>query len=186
MNMDVHYSSKKDDWETPQELFNLLDSEFHFTLDVCATKENAKCEKFYTIDDNGIDQPWDKDVCWMNPPYGNQIGAWVERAYYTGWQDNGFVCCLLPARTDTRWWWNFCARAEEIRFLKGRLKFGGHKNSAPFPSAVVLFSYAEGTSSNNFERRPLITSWWDWKTDGAMSRWTTARTVERDVLAELE
>lgn len=161
--MDVHFSSEKDDWETPQDLFDLLDKKFHFTLDVCATEENAKCDRFYTENYNGLEQKWSGDISWCNPPYGREIGRWMEKAYFTG-AAGGLVVCLVPARTDTNWWWQYCTVADEIRFLKGRLKFGGHKNSAPFPSAVVIFHDRMGRW-NRFEKAPLITSWWDWKAE---------------------
>ena len=154
------FTSNKSEWETPPELFNLLDSEFHFTLDVCATKENTKCEKFYTKNYNGLDKPWENNVCWMNPPYGKEIGAWVERAYMS----TALVVCLLPARVDTKWWYQFCAKADEVRFLKGRLKFVGAKSSAPFPSAIVIFdNFPRMRMLAGVEVRPGMTSWWDWK-----------------------
>lgn len=134
MNNELHFSSKSNEWETPQELFNSLDNHYHFTLDVCATPENAKCKKFFTQADNGLIQDWSNDICFMNPPYGKEIGKWMEKAY----SSNATVICLVPARTDTRWWHDFAMNGT-IRFLKGRLKFNGHKNSAPFPSAIVIF-----------------------------------------------
>ena len=131
------FSSATDLWSTPQDLFDKLDAEFHFTLDVCALPENAKCEDYFTPQDDGLCQPW-FGVCWMNPPYGREIGKWVARASkYGGY---GFtVVCLVPARTDTKWFHDYIYGVAEIRFLKGRLKFGGSKNSAPFPSMVVIF-----------------------------------------------
>lgn len=139
MNTDVMFSSKTDLWETPQDLFDKLDTEFCFTLDVCALPENAKCAKFYTPEQDGLTQPW-KGTVWCNPPYGRQIGDWVRRVYLA---DAGgtTVVMLLPARTDTRWFHEYIygREAVEIRFLKGRLKFGNAKNSAPFPSMVVVF-----------------------------------------------
>lgn len=134
--MDVHYSSKTDLWATPQDLFDKLASEFAFALDVCATPENAKCSSFYTEENDGLAQNW-AGICWMNPPYGDAIGEWVKKAYESG-QAGATVVCLVPARIDTAWWWNTC-RHGEVRFLRGRLKFGDSANSAPFPSAVVVF-----------------------------------------------
>lgn len=130
----VHFSSKTDDWATPQDFFDKLNEEFHFTLDVCASKENAKCKKFFTKEQNGLYQEWGGDICWMNPPYGREIGKWVEHASSTN-----LCVALLPARTDTRWWHDFIQDKAEVRFIKGRLKFGDSKNSAPFPSCVVIF-----------------------------------------------
>ena len=135
-NLAVHFSSQTDEWATPQWLFDELNKEFGFTLDVCALPDNAKCEKYYTPDVDGIKQSWENNTCWMNPPYGREISKWVQKAYEESKQST--VVCLLPARTDTRWWHEYCMKGE-IRFLRGRLKFGQAKNSAPFPSAVVIF-----------------------------------------------
>ena len=131
------YSSKTDMWETPQELFDELDKEFHFDLDVCAIPENAKCKRYYTPEQDGLSQPWN-GTCWCNPPYGRDIGQWVRRALFAS--VSGYtVVMLLPARTDTKWFHDYIYKRAEIRFLKGRLKFGNSKNSAPFPSMVVVF-----------------------------------------------
>jgi len=135
--MDVHFSSKTDLWSTPQDTFDALNKEFGFTLDVCATKENAKCYNFYTVEDDGLAQKWD-GVCWMNPPYGREIKKWMEKAYLES-LDGAVVVCLVPSRTDTVWWHEYAMKGE-IRFIKGRLKFGNAKNSAPFPSAVIIFN----------------------------------------------
>lgn len=137
MNRSVMFSSRTDLWETPQEFFDKLNEEFHFTLDVCALPENAKCARYYTPEQDGLTQPWN-GVCWCNPPYGRQIGAWVRRAYLSS-LDGNTVVMLLPARTDTKWFHDWIYEKAEIRFLRGRLKFGGCKNSAPFPSMVVVF-----------------------------------------------
>ena len=137
MNSDLMFSSKTDMWATPQEFFDSLDKVFRFETDVCAVKDNAKCQRFYTPDDNGLLQDW-RGVCWMNPPYGREISQWVEKAYRSAKDNGATVVCLLPARVDTRWWHDFCAKGE-VHFLRGRLKFGGNDNSAPFPIAVVVF-----------------------------------------------
>ena len=133
----VHFSSKTCEWSTPQELFDKLDAEFHFTLDVCATKQNAKCKKYFTEKDDGLGMAW-PGIVWMNPPYGRVIGQWVEHAFISACA-GATVVCLLPARTDTKWWHKYVILNGEVRFLQGRLKFGGCKNNAPFPSAVVVF-----------------------------------------------
>jgi site-specific DNA-methyltransferase (adenine-specific) len=135
MNTDVMFSSETDLWATPQEFYDKLNDEFHFTLDPCATKENHKCEKYYTKQDNGLLQDWNNDIVFCNPPYGRVIGFWVKKAY----ESKSKVVMLLPARTDTRWFHNYIYNKAEIRFIKGRLKFGESKNSAPFPSMVVIF-----------------------------------------------
>lgn len=140
MNEKVLFSSKTEMWETPQELFEKLNDEFHFTVDVCATAENAKCEKYYTPEIDGLSQPWNGTV-WCNPPYGRQIGKWVFAASVASGVRNATVVMLLPARTDTRWFHDYIYQKErvEIRFIKGRLKFGESKNSAPFPSMICIF-----------------------------------------------
>jgi phage N-6-adenine-methyltransferase len=133
----VHFSSASDDWPTPQNLFDALDTEFDFTLDPAATVENAKCAKYYTREQNGLSKDWAGETVFLNPPYGRGIGQWVSKAYETA-LTGSVVVCLLPSRTDTSWWHRYCARGE-IRLLKGRLKFGGAKHCAPFPSAIVVF-----------------------------------------------
>lgn len=136
MNTDVHFSSATDMWETPQDLFDLLNAEFNLNVDVCATRENAKLPLYYHKGVDGLLMTWTGDRCWMNPPYGREIGKWVEKAATGG---ASIVVALLPSRTDTRWWHDWIQDKAEVRFIKGRLKFGGHKNSAPFPSAIVIF-----------------------------------------------
>ena len=139
MNTELMFSSKTDLWATPQDFFDALNNEFHFTLDVCALPENAKCKDFYTPEVDGLSQPWIGRV-WCNPPYGREIVQWVRRAHISS--ATGFaevVVMLLPARTDTRWFHEYIYNKAEIRFIKGRLKFGDSKNSAPFPSMVVIF-----------------------------------------------
>jgi phage N-6-adenine-methyltransferase len=130
------YSSASDDWSTPQQLFDLLNDEFHFTLDVCASPHNAKCATFFTREEDGLAQPW-TGRCWMNPPYGRQILLWVRKAYEESLCGT-LVVGLLPARTDTAWWNDYCTQGE-IRFLRKRLRFGGARSSAPFPTAIVIF-----------------------------------------------
>lgn len=137
--MNVHFSSATDLWSTPPEFFKRIDAEFGFNLDVCATKENAKCEKFFTVDDDGLNQRW-TGVCWMNPPYGRVIGHWMKKAHESS-LGGATVVCLVPARTDTKWWHELAMKGE-IRFIRGRLKFGNQSNSAPFPLALVIFKPA--------------------------------------------
>lgn len=134
--MAVHYSSATDLWSTPQAFYDKLDDEFHFTLDPCSTDANAKCEKYFTEADDGLSQSWDGERVFMNPPYGRVIGEWMKKAS----EAKSLVVCLVPARTDTRWWHDHVIdKGAEVRFIKGRLKFGGSKNSAPFPSAVIVY-----------------------------------------------
>lgn len=132
---EILFSSNKEDWETPQELFNELDQEFNFTIDVCADNRNKKCKRFYTKEENGLLQNWNNEIVWCNPPYGRKIGEWVKKAE----ESNATVVMLLPARTDTKWFHKYIYKKAEIRFIKGRLKFGNSKNSAPFPSMIVIF-----------------------------------------------
>ena len=136
MNKDLMFSSKTDLWATPQTFFDKLNSEFGFDTDVCALASNAKCAKFFTPEVNGLTQAWE-GVCWVNPPYGRGIGMWLKKAYESA-QQGATVVCLVPSRTDTRWWHDYCMKGE-VRFIKGTLKFGGHNNAAPFPSAIVIF-----------------------------------------------
>ena len=132
------FSSVRNNWETPQKIFDELDEEFGFDLDVCADEGNAKCERYYTEEEDGLGKKWE-GVCWMNPPYGRVIGLWMRKAYESA-LGGATVVCLVPSRTDTRWWHDYCMKGE-VRFIKGRLKFGGAVNSAPFPSAVVIFKF---------------------------------------------
>lgn len=138
------FSSRTDQWPTPKWFFDALDQEFGFDIDVCASPEHAKCKRFFTPEMDGLKQAW-TGVCWMNPPYGREIGLWVAKAYQSA-QQGTTVVCLLPARTDTAWWHEYVMRAEEVRLLRGRLKFGNATAGAPFPSAVVVFR----------PRRPVI------------------------------
>lgn len=131
-------TSKTDMWETPQYFFNNLNKEFNFDIDVCAISSNAKCDKYFTPQQNGLLQRWNCK-CYMNPPYGRQISVWVEKAYESA-INGATVVCLLPSRTDTRWFHEYCLKSSDIRFIKGRLKFSNSKNAAPFPSIVVVFS----------------------------------------------
>ena len=142
MNTDLMFSSKSDCWETPDAFSRALDAEFHFTLDACALPTNAKCRAFYTPKQDGLTQPWSGTV-WCNPPYGREIGKWVKKAAGESCE----VVMLLPSRTDTAWFHDFIYGKAEVRFIRGRLKFGGCRNSAPFPSMVVIFRGKSGERS---------------------------------------
>lgn len=132
------FTSNSDDYGTPQKLFDELNAEFNFDVDVCASAENAKCPRYFSKAEDGLSQNWsDFRMCYMNPPYGRQIGIWVQKAYETSLKGSTVVC-LLPARTDTKWFHDYCLKGE-IRFLRGRLKFNDGKNPAPFPSMIVIF-----------------------------------------------
>lgn len=131
------FSSDKMDWETPQDFFNALNEEFHFNIDVAASADNAKCHLYYDEARDGLSQEWD-GVCWCNPPYGRDIGLWVAKAHNEA-QRGVTTVMLIPARTDTRYFHDYIYGKYKIRFIKGRLRFGNSKNSAPFPSMVVIF-----------------------------------------------
>ena len=139
MNNELMFSSKTDLWSTPNDFFDKLNDEFHFTLDPCSTHENAKCYRHFTEEENGLLQDWGNEVVFCNPPYGRQIKYWVKKAYEESQKDNTTVVMLIPARTDTIYFHEYIYHKAEIRFIKGRLKFGNAKNSAPFPSMVVIF-----------------------------------------------
>ena len=128
------------DYPTPQDFFDKLNEEFHFTLDPCADDNNHKCDKYYTEDQDGLKQDWSGEVVFCNPPYGRSLPRWVEKCF-TETYARGCKCCvmLIPARVDTRWFHDYIYQRAEIRFIKGRLKFNGQKQPAPFPSMVVVF-----------------------------------------------
>jgi site-specific DNA-methyltransferase (adenine-specific) len=138
MNTDLMLSSKDQTWETPIDFLNKINEEFNFNLDVCASEFNCKCDNYFDEIIDGLKQEWN-GVCWCNPPYGREISKWVEKAYKESLKGNVIVM-LIPSRTDTTYWHKFIfPYASEIRFIKGRLKFGNSKNSAPFPSALIVF-----------------------------------------------
>ena len=136
MNREAMFSSATDMWATPMSLFEKLDKAFGFTLDVCAVKENAKCANFFSPEDDGLKHPWE-GRCWMNPPYGRNIGEWMRKAYESS-QEGALVVCLVPARTDTAWWHEYAIKGD-VHHIRGRIKFGNAKSAAPFPSAIVVF-----------------------------------------------
>lgn len=138
MNKDVMFSRKSDEWSTPSKIFEELDAEFNFTLDPCATDENHKCDFYFTKNIDGLKENWGGNRVFVNPPY-SQIKHWVKKAWEESTKPNTIVVMLIPARTDTRYFHEYIYHRSEIRFLKGRLKFGESANSAPFPSMVVIF-----------------------------------------------
>lgn len=135
---DCLFSSKTDLWATPQDFFDTLNNEFHFTLDPCATAENAKCSTYYTIAEDGLQQDWSGHIVFCNPPYGRKIGEWVKKCYEESLKGT-LVVMLIPARTDTSYFHDYIYGKAEIRFVRGRLKFGEAKQGAPFPSMVVIY-----------------------------------------------
>lgn len=139
MNTKGVFSSQTDEWATPQWLFDELDAEFHFDLDPCATNENHKCAKYYTKADDGLTKNWGGWSVFCNPPYGRQIGKWVRKAYEEAKKPETTVVLLVPARTDTKWFHDYIYGKAEIRFIRGRVRFGDSKNCAPFPSMIVVW-----------------------------------------------
>jgi site-specific DNA-methyltransferase (adenine-specific) len=143
----ILYSSRSEEWGTPQDLFDTLNGEFHFQLDAAASKENAKCERYLTKEDDALRQYWYewRGPVWLNPPYGKAINEWMSKARTTG--NASVVVCLVPARTDTNWFHRYVwGYASELRFIKGRLKFeGAGTASATFPSAIIVYRPGEYT-----------------------------------------
>lgn len=133
------FSSQTDTWSTPNDFYSRLNKEFSFTLDPCADETNHKCEKYFTKDDNGLAQSWRGYTVFCNPPYGKGIKEWVKKSYEESRDKHTVVVMLIPARTDTAWFHEYIYGKAEIRFIRGRLKFGDSNNSAPFPSMVVVF-----------------------------------------------
>jgi site-specific DNA-methyltransferase (adenine-specific) len=131
---------KSNEWETPPDLFQALDDEFRFQLDVAASAGNALYAQYFFEDMDGLRFDWHTRVrsVWCNPPYGMQIGKWVRKAFQES-RSGVTVVMLIPARTDTRYWHDYVMRASEIRLIRGRLRFSGATINAPFPSAVVVF-----------------------------------------------
>jgi site-specific DNA-methyltransferase (adenine-specific) len=145
---EVMFSSKSDEWNTPQKLFDKLNEYYKFTLDPCANEQNRKCQKYFSKETNGLVQDWAGEVVFVNPPYSD-VASWVEKCY-NEYKDNDVTSVLLiPARTDTKWFHKYCMKADLVQFVKGRVKFenGASKpNSAPFPSMIVVF---DKTLDNN-------------------------------------
>jgi len=134
------FTSKTHEWETPIWLFEEYNRNYNFMVDVCATKENAKCSLYWDREQDGLKQDWHNHICWMNPPYGRKISKWVKKAYEES-RKGALVVCLLPARTDTKWFHEYIYNTyAQFIFLAGRLKFSNSKNSAPFPSMIIIFN----------------------------------------------
>jgi len=131
------FDSKTVEWSTPDNIYQPLNSEFKFTLDVCATADNAKCSKYYTKEQDGLAQQWD-GICWMNPPYGREMVKWLKKALAESYRGVTTVC-LIPARTNTVWFHELCFEQAEVRFIKGRPKFGDADHGLPFPLAIIIY-----------------------------------------------
>ena len=137
------FTSNSNEWETPKDLFDMLDAEFHFTLDICSTDENAKCRKHYTKEQDGLKQDWTGETVWCNPPYGKGMDAWCRKCLEHS-IGGGTAVMLVPARTDTKWFHEYIYGKAEIRFIRGRLKYGNAKWNAPFPSMIVIYRTHNG------------------------------------------
>lgn len=147
------FNSKTIEWATPDDFFNPLHKEFNFTLDVCATHENKKVIRCFTKSENGLKQQWKDNVCWMNPPYGREMIDWLEKAKNEAEINGTTTVCLIPARTNTKWWHNIVLTASEIRFVLGRPKFGDASHGLPFPLAVVVFSDKDSFTIGTYDWR---------------------------------
>lgn len=142
-------SSKSNEWSTPQDFFDELDKEFHFTLDPCSTHENAKCKKHFTLEDDGLNKSWNGETVFVNPPYGGHTADWLRKALAESQVGNTTVVCLIVSSTDRSYWHDIIfPHAYQVRFIRGRLHFGESKTSAPFASALVIFK--KGWSSQQF------------------------------------
>lgn len=137
-DINVHFSSNSDEWYTPDNFFNKYNDIYNFNLDTACTKENAKCVNYYTEQDDGLSKDWIGSV-WCNPPY-SKIANWIKKAYEEHIKHGSTIVMLIPARPDTKAWRDYIVNKATIHFVTGRLKFGGSKNSAPFPSAVIIYS----------------------------------------------
>lgn len=148
MTSTAHFTSKSMDWATPVALMAQLEEIYGpFTLDPCATAENAKAPTFYTPAENGLTHSWAGHRVYMNPPYGRSIGTWVAKAWYEAYVNGDCdVVCLIPSRTDTRYWHDYVMAADEILFIRNRIYFSDGDGRAPFPSAVVRFVKSERTT----------------------------------------
>jgi site-specific DNA-methyltransferase (adenine-specific) len=148
MNHKVMFSSLRQDWATPLNIFNELDKEFHFTLDPCCSEKTAKCKKFYTIKEDGLKQSWEGEVVFVNPPFGREQAAWIKKGYEESLKLNTIIVFLIPARTDTRSFHEYLYNKAELRFVKGRIKFENPDSTtpkekwtaAPFPSMIAILN----------------------------------------------
>lgn len=156
------FSHKSDEWSTPQELFNKLNREFEFELDPCATVENHKCSIYFTTKENGIARSWNGYKVFCNPPY-SKISEWCRKCYEE-WTKGSTIVLLIPARTDTKYFHEYVLPYAEIRFIKGRLKFGNQKNSAPFPSILCIYRATKEVTMKrciNADFAPVIHAFWE-------------------------
>lgn len=157
-DLNTKFGSGRQDWETPDELWKPLNAEFAFELDVCATAENAKCARYYTPEQDGLKQQW-RARCWMNPPFKTMV-KWIKKAHSESQNEGATVVCLLPARTNTNWWHDYCMKGE-VRFIRGRPRFKGAEHGLPQPLAIVIFRPPnEGTEARRPSPLPPVTFGW--------------------------
>ena len=169
------FSSKTDQWATPQDFFDKLDEEFHFTLDPCADEFNHKCNTYFTEEIDGLTQDWSGHTVFCNPPYGSVIKEWVKKCHDESDEHHITVVMLIPARTDTQYFHKYIYGKSEIRFIQGRLKFGNSKNSAPFPSMVVIFSGIRSDRAQSHNHQQNL---------GGHEQWTKQQKRLRNMVAE--
>lgn len=143
------FSSNSDEWSTPQNLFGWLNEQYHFTLDPCASADNHKCDKYFTIKDDGLEQSWEGETVFINPPYSD-IKRWVKKVYDETQKPITTAWLLVPARTDTSYFHDYVMKSNFVYLIRGRLKFGNSKNCAPFPSMLVYFTDYHGRGSTEF------------------------------------
>ena len=152
MNTDLMFSSETNEWSTPDYIYNILNKEFNFTLDPSSSNENHKCQKYFTVNENGLLQSWNNEIVFCNPPYGKEMKQWIKKSWEESLHPNTCVVMLLPSRTDTIYQHDYIFKyAKQIHFIKGRLKFGNSQNSAPFPSQIVVFY-----SDDKFKNKKIL------------------------------
>ena len=152
----VLFSSKSMEWATPRPFFEKLNKEFEFNLDPCARSHNALCKKYFTEEEDGLSQDWSGHRVFVNPPYGRGIGLWIKKCYEESRKPDTTVVMLIPSRTDTKYWHDYVMKSDEIHLVKGRIKFGGGTNSAPFPSAVVVFRGTDVDETRSADRPKIF------------------------------
>ena len=139
----VQFTAKGVEYETPDHIFDPLRAEFSFTCDVAADDTNAKCPTYFTKEDDALTQDW-RGMCWMNPPYGNLLRQFVEKAYHESRNSDCTVVCLIPVRANTQWWHRYVMKANEIRLIRGEVKFKGFKRGLWWPMCIVIFDSDNG------------------------------------------
>lgn len=150
------YNGHGREWETPPEVFQPLNQEFGFTLDACATPANAKCPRYFTESQNGLEQSWAGEVVFLNPPYGKEIPPWTRKAREAAANHGATVVALLPASCDLRWWHEDVVNRAEVRYLRGRVRWltgGPYRASGFFASVVVIWRPPGGLDAKRREEQ---------------------------------